>query len=106
MVCTILWVWNDFIAAKAKYHQCCHSFYENKSNLQHIAFIDCTKSKESLYSDAFNKRVDNIGTDMEAGKACNISTPLAKFKVLVSSNNLDQQSYTTPMLKLPVSKSL
>ena len=84
---------NDLVAAEARSHKACHATYISKHNLHY----DCRK--ETSYDVAFQNLTEYMSTDLNGGKAFEMSTVIGRYNDYLNEQQMSLDSYTTQRLR-------
>ena len=89
---------NDIVAAEETYNKACHAIYISKNNLHYEG------RQETSYDVAFQKLTEYMSTDLDGGKAFEMSMVIGRYKDYLNEQQMSLHSYTTQRLKLRLKK--
>ena len=73
----------DLVAAEAIYHKACHATYICKNNLHYEG------RQEASYDVAFQKLTAIMSTELDGGKAFEMSTVIGRYKVYLNVHKIN-----------------
>ena len=80
---------NDLVAAEARYHKACHATSISKNNLHYEWRQDDV---------ACQKLPEYVSTDLDGGKAFEMSTAIGRYNDYLNEQSMSLDSYTTRRL--------
>lgn len=87
----------DLIADEARYHKACYASYISKVNLKSTGFHE--GENETLHNTAFRELAEEITTDLDNGKAFDMSVLVSRYKMLLQATGVEAESYTGQRLR-------
>ena len=97
MMCLLIGIEDDLIAAEAKYHKNCYALYISKKS-PHVRLE--TQTSDTDYDNAFQRLTEDLKHGLDEGQAFDMASLLARYKEFLLEKGVTRaESYSMQCLK-------